>query len=629
MLRLSPALLLLSGLCFAAACSAPTSPEVETSGAGLSTSLVISQVYGGGGNSMAPYNRDFVELHNRGSAAVSIAGWAVQYGSTTSAFSTVLHTLTATTIPAGGYYLVAFATVGGTGAALPTPDESDTGTNIAASNGKVALLSTTTPLTGCGTAGNPCVRADIVDFVGFGTASQAEGSAVSGLSNTAAAIRNGGGCAETDNNAADFTAGTPTPRNAHSLGLLCGSGGTDAGTSTTTIDGGAGIDVGTGIDAGTSTASDAGIVGMDVGTSTLSDGGSPDAGALIDAGMIIDGGPYTAVLNEIKVNPPGSDNGFEFIELRGQGTLPSFTYVMSIEGDMGSVQGRVNYYYDLGGVSFGSNGLILIRAPNAYMPPAGATVIDDPRLSGGVIQNGTESIVLITMPSAIDFMPNGPDGGSPTFPFSGASLIDAVGWRTRNDGGLAGTVFGGVDISFQSTPDGVTRFLDDTTALSADSWFGGRLNAGTPDINTWDYSLPRSPHFPSDSIELTPGAPNEGTRAAPELDAGFRDATVRDTGTVDDAGSVDDSGVITPPDAGQIGQDAQGSSDAGTNADAGQTSGDAGQSTRDAGKADSGSGGGGSTASGCGCATTSTSGPASVLLWAAIAGLGVLLRRRR
>ncbi|WP_432382760.1 lamin tail domain-containing protein [Duganella sp. P38] len=43
--------------------------------------VVISQVYGGGGNSGANYKADFVELFNRSDAPVSLAGWSVQYGS--------------------------------------------------------------------------------------------------------------------------------------------------------------------------------------------------------------------------------------------------------------------------------------------------------------------------------------------------------------------------------------------------------------------------------------------------------------------------------------------------------------------------------------------------------------------
>ena len=51
-----------------------------------SAGVVISQVYGGGGNGGAPYRNDFVELYNAGSGSVSLAGWSVQY---TSAAGTV------------------------------------------------------------------------------------------------------------------------------------------------------------------------------------------------------------------------------------------------------------------------------------------------------------------------------------------------------------------------------------------------------------------------------------------------------------------------------------------------------------------------------------------------------------
>src|SRR2546423_5800404 len=61
-----------------------------------SSTIVISQVYGGGGNSGAPYQNDFVELFNRGTSTVSLAGWSVEYTSATGAglFSTNTATLT-------------------------------------------------------------------------------------------------------------------------------------------------------------------------------------------------------------------------------------------------------------------------------------------------------------------------------------------------------------------------------------------------------------------------------------------------------------------------------------------------------------------------------------------------------
>src|SRR5262245_27959505 len=40
-----------------------------------SSSVVISQVYTGGGNTGAPFLNDFVELHNNGSTTVDVTGW--------------------------------------------------------------------------------------------------------------------------------------------------------------------------------------------------------------------------------------------------------------------------------------------------------------------------------------------------------------------------------------------------------------------------------------------------------------------------------------------------------------------------------------------------------------------------
>ena len=49
---------------------------------GASAQVVISQVYGGGGNNLATLKNDFmVELHNIGTTTVNLSGWSVQYAS--------------------------------------------------------------------------------------------------------------------------------------------------------------------------------------------------------------------------------------------------------------------------------------------------------------------------------------------------------------------------------------------------------------------------------------------------------------------------------------------------------------------------------------------------------------------
>ena len=125
------------------------------------------------------------------------------------------------TIPAGGYLLVQQAQGAGGTTPLPTPDA--TGTSpMSATNGKVALASTTTPLAGTG-----CPIADTtIDLVGFGSANCFEGAgAAPTLSNTTAAFRADAGCTDTDDNAADFTADAPAPRNSSTTPAPCGGSG--------------------------------------------------------------------------------------------------------------------------------------------------------------------------------------------------------------------------------------------------------------------------------------------------------------------------------------------------------------------------------------------------------------------
>ena len=84
---------------------------------GASPDLVVSQVYAGGGNSGATYANDFVELFNRGSATVDLSGWSLQYA--TAAGTSWQVTALAGSLAPGHHYLVALASGGTNGAALP------------------------------------------------------------------------------------------------------------------------------------------------------------------------------------------------------------------------------------------------------------------------------------------------------------------------------------------------------------------------------------------------------------------------------------------------------------------------------------------------------------------------------
>jgi len=196
-LRIRPAVVALAALAAAAGVALTATPA-----GAASPDVVISQVYGGGGNSGATYTNDFIELVNRGTAAVDLSGWSVQYAA--AAGTSYQVTALSGSVAPGAHYLVQEAQ--GTGGTTPLPTPDATGTiAMAAGSGKVALVSSATALT-CGAT--CAAAAGVRDFVGYGTANDFEGAAAPTLSNTTADLR---GPADTDNNAADFTAGAPAP----------------------------------------------------------------------------------------------------------------------------------------------------------------------------------------------------------------------------------------------------------------------------------------------------------------------------------------------------------------------------------------------------------------------------------
>ncbi|HYY59379.1 MAG TPA: lamin tail domain-containing protein [Pyrinomonadaceae bacterium] len=213
--------------------------EIIPSAQAASANIVISQVYGGGGNSQATYTHDFVELFNRGTAPAPLNGWSIQYTSATGTGNfgsspTLITELPDVTLAPGQYLLVQEASNAAVGSPLPAPFVTDpTPIAMAGGAGKVALVNSSTPL-GCnGSSTSQCTAAalaSIVDLVGYGNANFFEGTGPApALTNTTAAFRDDGGCVDTDNNGADFanssaplSPGTPNPRNTGTTLKNCG-----------------------------------------------------------------------------------------------------------------------------------------------------------------------------------------------------------------------------------------------------------------------------------------------------------------------------------------------------------------------------------------------------------------------
>lgn len=183
----------------------PFSPVKVAEASPRHDQVVISQVYGAGGNSGATYTHDFIELFNPTGSPVDLTGWKVRYASAAGDFSSSNTTSLSGIIKPYSYLLIQ-QSGGTTGSFLPTPDVQGK-LSMGGSNGKVDLVN---------------AAGDRIDFIGYGSASEYETSPTAALSKSTAAIRkeltfgqNDRG-RDTDNNAADFTVTTPDPRNSAS-----------------------------------------------------------------------------------------------------------------------------------------------------------------------------------------------------------------------------------------------------------------------------------------------------------------------------------------------------------------------------------------------------------------------------
>jgi len=198
--------------------------------------VVVSQVYGGGGNSGSLYTNDFIELFNGGLTPVVLTNWSVQYANATGNTWQVSVLTGTVTLTPGQYYLVQEARGAGGTLALPAPDNIGS-IALSATAGKVALVNNATPILCGGTPGSCSALPSVIDFVGFGaTATDYEGSGPAlGAANTTSVVRLLAGCQDLNNNAADFTtANPPTPRNTTSPLNPCVVGNTTTPTVTQT-----------------------------------------------------------------------------------------------------------------------------------------------------------------------------------------------------------------------------------------------------------------------------------------------------------------------------------------------------------------------------------------------------------
>ncbi|MGB7210191.1 MAG: CHRD domain-containing protein [Pyrinomonadaceae bacterium] len=217
------------------------------------------------------------------------------------------------------------------------------------------------------------------------------------------------------------------------------------------------------------------------------------------------------LLNEVSVNPGGTDDGCEYVELKGTpGAVVENVHFVSLEGDSTKGVATAVITFVSPGPVLGSNGLLIVASAvgcGSRTYPAATTVLTTPFLNTGVLQNGSNSFLFISSVTPItantDYDTD--DNGTLESLPAGATIVDGVSWT---DGGAGDVVYGTVLAATSGTIGAATRFPVNTTPNSAFAWYAGAL-VGAPEATTYS-STARTANFPTDGV-LTPGAVNSGT----------------------------------------------------------------------------------------------------------------------
>ncbi len=216
------------------------------------------------------------------------------------------------------------------------------------------------------------------------------------------------------------------------------------------------------------------------------------------------------LFNEIKVNPPGTNDGpWEYIELRGNpGVRLTNIYFLSIESSGSKNPGKANLVIDLSSSWLGSAGLLAIGATNRpYSIPGTANYFGDPRFNqpDGILGNGSRSFLLVSSPRAIEEgldLDGGDNGILEELP-AGTTLLDSIAW---SDGSTNDVLYGPALNLSNGLSDAALRLPARNTPNTAEGWVFGDLLGETP--GSLDFDPERAcDDFPF-GTPLTPGRVN-------------------------------------------------------------------------------------------------------------------------
>ncbi|MDX9747238.1 MAG: lamin tail domain-containing protein [Paludibacter sp.] len=287
----------------------------------VTPNVIITEVFGGGGNSGATLKNDFIELYNTTESPVDISGWSVQYYSATGTSATVTEIPSGSIIPAKSHFLIQQAA--GSGGTVDLFEPNVIGTiAMAGAGGKVILFTTNSAQTITSSISSVTGNENFKDYLPYGASTPVWGSAMSATTNTTSATRKivEGEYVYTQNIGNDFEVVSPTPQNTGKFqSKASGSWGSTATWEFT--------DNGTWGDATIIPTSSTGKVNISSGTEV-----TIAANSTASSTTILDGGKLT--LNNGFTFEPGTftiEDGGTFVDKRSDATKTAINATVNVE----------------------------------------------------------------------------------------------------------------------------------------------------------------------------------------------------------------------------------------------------------------------------------------------------------
>ncbi|MEM6688500.1 MAG: choice-of-anchor D domain-containing protein [Planctomycetota bacterium] len=247
------------------------------------------------------------------------------------------------------------------------------------------------------------------------------------------------------------------------------------------------------------------------------------------------------LINEVLIDVDGIDTPHEFVELRGDADtiIPDDTYLVNLEGDSSSGfpqgVGKVANIFDLSGLSFGSNGILLLsQAGSGYTidPAANSLVASGGDFEGfnffqsdvnaGQIENPSNSLLLFSStvaPTLNDDYDTDNNGTLDNLP-AGFTLLDSV---SVDDGGGSDQTYGVPNFSVPggSNTSAYVARVGNSTGNSTSDWIVSLVTGSAPNF------------VAGSSVLADIGAPNGGSVSPALLISGGDTLNIAEGGSTD------------------------------------------------------------------------------------------------